>query len=249
MSRNYRIVYDGNNRTHYFKLRFPHRIFNMLLLAYDLPVDRKMDRATFYQYVDKEIELFYDELVPGSFQLSRSRGYLYPEFHLRSFEIWHFSYSFTRRLESHYYMSYDYNRPFAGFFYELWVYHQNLQYKTTGVAPARLTHRMEGVWQPLPVLIDDVPPDPPLDPKLYESRLIPGPVQVPSNLPETQPEPVPESPSVARRHISSQDSDISSGSGSIIASPKKKRRNNDVINLSNSDDDEKIPAVHKNHDA
>ena len=67
MSRNYRIVYDGNNCSPYFKLRFPHRIFNMLLLAYDLPVDRKMDRATFYQYVDKEIELFYDELVPGSF--------------------------------------------------------------------------------------------------------------------------------------------------------------------------------------
>ena len=126
----------------------------------------------------------------------------------------------------------------------------------TRVALVRLTHRMEGVWQPLPVLIDNVPPDPPLDPEPNKSRLIPGPEDAPSNqvrhsdvVPETQPEPVPESPSVARRHISSQDSDITSGSGSIIASPKKKRRNNDVINLSNSDDDEKIPEVHKNHDA
>ena len=116
MSGNYSIAWDGNNCTRYYKLKFPHRIFNLLLLAYDLPVDRKMDRTTFYQYVDKEIELFYDELVPGSFQLARSRGYLYPEFHLRSFEIWHFSYSFTRRLEHHYYMSYDYNRPYDGFF-------------------------------------------------------------------------------------------------------------------------------------
>ena len=100
-------------------------------------------------------------------------------------------------------MSYDYNRPFAGFDYELWVYHQNLEYKTTGVAPARLTHRMEGVWQPLPVLIDNVPPDHPLDPKPNELRLIPAPKDALSNqvhhydvVPKTQPEPVPESPSV-----------------------------------------------------
>ena len=87
MSRNYSIVWDGNNRTRYYKLKFLHQIFNLLLLAYDLPVDRKMDRTIFYKYVDKEIELFYKELVPRSFQLACCRGFLYPESHLHSFEI------------------------------------------------------------------------------------------------------------------------------------------------------------------
>ena len=126
----------------------------------------------------------------------------------------------------------------------------------TEVVPVRLTHCMEGLQQPLPVLIEDVPPNPPLDPKPNEPRLIPGPEDALSNqvrhydvVPKTQPEPVPESPSVARRHILSQDSDITSGSGSIIASPKKKHSNNNVINLCNSDDDEQLPEVHGNRDA
>ena len=95
-------------------------------------------------------------------------------------------------------MSYDYNRPYDGFFYTLWVSDQNLNYEITRVAPAHLTHRMEGIWQPLPVLIDDVLPNPPLDPKPNEPQLIPGPEDALSNqvrhndvVPETEPEPVP----------------------------------------------------------
>ena len=124
-----------------------------------------MDRTTFYQYVDKEIELFYDQISPGCIDRFCRRGFLYPESYLRSFQIWHFTYSFTRCLDDLYHISYDYDNLNEAFHYTIWVLDQNLQYERTRIAPVRLTHRMEGLQQPLPILIDDVPPDPPLDPE------------------------------------------------------------------------------------
>ena len=211
----------------------------MLLLAYCLPTDYKMDRTTFYQYVDMEIELFYNELAPGTIERSCRSGFLYPESHIRSFEIWHFTYSFTRRLENHYYMSYEYNRLHLvkSFFYNLWVRDQNLQYELTGVAPVRLTHSMEGLQQPLPVLIDDVPPDPPLDPESNVPHQLANqashPIRHYDIVPEPQPEPVPVPASVARCHILE----------SPIVPPKKKTRKVDAIDLCNSSDNEEKPVV------
>ena len=62
---------------------------------------------------------------------------------------------------------------------------------------------MEGLEQLLPILINDVPPDP-RDPKPNKPQQLPDPEHAPSNsicyydlVSKSQPEPVPESPSVA----------------------------------------------------
>ena len=137
----------------------------MLLLAYHLPMDYKMDRVTFYQYIYKEIELLYDQIAPGSIVQSRRRGVLYPESYLRSIQIWYFSFSFTRTLDNFYHISYNYDRFNELFHYTIWVLNQNLQYEITRVEQVGLMHCMEGLILLLPVLIDNVPPDPPLDPE------------------------------------------------------------------------------------
>ena len=125
----------------------------------------------------------------------------------------------------------------------------------TGVTLVHLMHCMEGLQQPLPVLIEDILPNPPLDPKPNELQQLPGPEDVPSNptshydlVSKSQPEPVPESLSVARRHISLQDSHTIIDSDSIIVSPKKKHRNNDVFNLHNSNDYEPLLEVNDIND-